>query len=138
MKKEKKWKGRRKKGKKEGMEERRGKREREGRNREGRHGERGRGRMKERRAVGKRGRNSSRNHCNSSEDASHCCTPGLYTAVWACTALTNVQAPPSQFICASHSTSISVGQTWFQCLKTGLLHLTWPPNPGQLFQLVFN
>ena len=55
-----------------------------------------------------------------------------------CTALTNVQALPSQFICASCSTSISVGQTWFQCLKIRLLHLIWPPNPGQLFQLEFN
>lgn len=61
----KKWKGRRKKEKEEGKEERKGKREgggrKEGRNREGRYGERGRGRMKERREVGKRGRN----HWNS-------------------------------------------------------------------------
>ena len=64
----KKWKGRRKKGKKEGKEERKGKREgrKERRKKQGRTAwEKRKGRMKERREVGKRGRNSSRNHCNS-------------------------------------------------------------------------
>ena len=66
------------KGRKKGKE-REGRKER--RKKQGRKAwEKRKGRMKERREVGKRGRNSSRNHCNSWEDASHCCTPGLYTA----------------------------------------------------------
>lgn len=79
----KKWKGRRKKGKKGGKE---GKREREREGRKERRKKQGRkaqgkrkGANEGKEGTGKRGRNGSRDHRNSSEDPSHRCTPGLCT-----------------------------------------------------------